>query len=152
MRIINDLAVWLSAFIIFCTQIASADSIIIDDSTNKIHILDQTYYLVEEKPLSFEDILKDTTNSLFKPTKTLDSRGFGYPDNGLWINFSLFYQSSPINQESNNRKMLLEVNFALITQAILFYKDKNNEWTSKEVSLNNPFNQREIAYRNPVFT
>ncbi len=97
------------------------------------------------RQLTIDDITSDKYSANFIATKK-ENLNFGFSPSAYWIRFAL------ANTLSEQKEYLLEVTFPLLDHVDLYQQNETGKFIEKKAGELVPIKQREIEYRNPVFS
>ena len=101
-------------------------------------------YVDQNSNLSIEDISKNKINYPFEAVSKVGNT-FGFSTSTYWVHFTLDINKTSINAP------ILEFNYPLIDNLTLYVEDGKGKFFKKISGDQQPFNHRDILYRNFLF-
>lgn len=138
----------LILFLILLPFTAIADSQFVTLEQDKNHYnLGRSLYILEDKSgnITIDNIIRNEYSSRFVKNET-DAPNYGFTSSTFWARFEIN------NPAAISRLMYLEIAYPLLDLIELYIPGPGNEFQKKTGGYDYTFNNRELNYRNVVFT
>lgn len=126
---------------------ATPDSaeVLLNDSTNQYTVYQKLYQLNDlSDTLSFQSVYKGSYRTKFILHTAIEEPNLGFTNSSYWFKLN-------IQNNSNPRKLILEIPYPFLNKMELFIPDSSGNYTSFQVGDHYPFSNRQIKHKNFLF-